>query len=124
MEVVWETKTGIRRGENNNTRSLSSFASALKRFSADAKGRPQKGRSAEAAKDNSDRARSVAVACERYCYHPDENRNVALTHAARSVSTGANSRNAAAKAQANTGKNSRTMPALGLSMVVYGTTQM
>ena len=45
---------------------------------------------------------------------------MALTHAARSVSTGANSRKAAAKAQANAGRITRTMPALGLSMVVYG----
>ena len=35
------------------------------------------------------------------------------------VSTGANSRNAAAKAQANEGRNARTMPAFGASMVVY-----
>ena len=39
-----------------------------------------------------------------YYYHPDESRNLALTHAAGLISTGANSRNAADKAQANEGK--------------------
>ena len=44
---------------------------------------------------------------------------MALRRAARSVSTGENSRNAAVKTQANAGRIARTMPALGVSMVVY-----
>ena len=60
------------------------------------------------------------TAKEGYCYHPDENRNVARRRAARSVSTGSKCRNAAVKAQANASKNCRTMPALGESVLVYG----
>ena len=102
MVVVWETKTGIRRGD------ICKWTQALL---CRQEGRQQ---------TSSPLQTRRTTANESYCYHPDEDRNVVLRRQFLPKCRDHSGRNAAVKTQANAGRNSRTMPALGESMVVYG----